>query len=138
VRCSRGEFVIDNFARLDNTDRDDGIIMDNMANDETEFRRTEPSRWFNWTFAAVVVLLNIFPLQGAWQDKSWGALWFALIGAPLLNLVLAFVGVAASAILASMRPQFSVGRHLAVCLGVPAAAVVVDLLVIFSMDLHGC
>ena len=104
---------------------------------------TTQNRWpalagFGVVFITVVVLANLLALGAAWQDKSWGALWIAIVGGPILNGVFALVGLIAMPFLRRQRSQFSVWRHVVLSLGVPIAAIAIDAGVIFSMGLHGC
>jgi hypothetical protein len=93
---------------------------------------------FGWTFLALVAAGNCLILSAAWQDRSWGALWMAVVGGPILNGVLLISGLVAIPFLKRRRAKFSLGRHLALTLGLPIAAVVADFFVILRMGLHGC
>ena len=92
---------------------------------------------FGWVFVCVVVVLNLFALGAAWQDKSYGALAIAILYGPIGNILLALFALVAIPLL-RRKPSFSMARHLAFSCGAPACAIVVDFVVIFSMGLHGC
>ena len=62
----------------------------------------------------------------------------AIVGGPILNGVFLICGLVAIPFLKRQRVCFSVGRHLALTLGVPIASVVADFFIIMTMDLHGC
>ena len=94
--------------------------------------------WFIVAFTSLVVLLNMLVLMAAARDRSWGAIWFGVIGGPVMNGVIALLSLLAIPALKRRRAQFSVWRHVAISLGMPAAAAVVDGVIIFHMDLHGC
>ncbi|HEV7670461.1 MAG TPA: hypothetical protein VGS22_18230 [Thermoanaerobaculia bacterium] len=80
---------------------------------------------------------NSLVLAIAWNDKSRGAFWIAVVGGPILNACLA-LGAAITTLLLKVRyPQFSWMRHLLLSLSLPAAAIFVDGWIITSMDLHG-
>src|SRR5262249_31227564 len=89
--------------------------------------------WFNIGFIAITVLLNLFAVFAAWQDKSWAAMCIGAVGGPLANGVLALMGLIAIPFLRRSRAPFSIKRHLALALGLPMGAAVIDAVVIFSM-----
>ena len=88
-------------------------------------------------FLALVAVGNCFVLSVAWQDKSWAALWMAIVVGPVLNGALLISGLVAIPFLKRRRVSFSLRRHLALTIGVPIAAVVADFVIILSMGLHG-
>ena len=98
----------------------------------------KPYNRFRWIFISVVVVLNLFAIWAAWQDKSWGALGIAYFVGPIANGVLALVSCAAIPFLKRRQPEFSVWRHLVFSFGVPIAAIIIDAAAILSMDLRGC
>ena len=89
---------------------------------------------FVWVFLALVAAGNLLVLSVAWRDRAWGAFYAAIIGGPILNGVLLVVGLIAIPFLRRRRVQFSLGRHLALTLGVPIAAVVADFFIIYNVD----
>jgi hypothetical protein len=93
---------------------------------------------FELVFGALLLVANLVLLAAAWQDKSWGAMVLAVAGGPILNSAFLFSGLLAIPFLKRRRPHFSLGRHLALTLGVPIAAAVVDFFAIMSMGLHAC
>jgi hypothetical protein len=108
----------------------------------TEFVQTkEPVRglgWFLYTFCTIVLLANLLLLLAAYRDSGWGALWLAVVGAPMMNGVAAVMGV-----ITSLLIRRRLGAYFPLALGaslsVPVAAGVFDFLCILSMDhLHGC
>jgi hypothetical protein len=62
----------------------------------------------------------------------------AFVGGPIFNGLLLISGLVAIPFLKRRRVRFSLGRHLALTLGLPIAAVVADAIIILSMGLHGC
>jgi hypothetical protein len=92
---------------------------------------------FGMVFGALLLVGNLLLLAVAWHDKSWGAFWMAFIGGPILNGTFMISGLIAIPFLKRHRRQSSLGRHLALTLGVPIAAVVADFFFIMSMGLHG-
>lgn len=93
---------------------------------------------FGFVFLVLLSVGNLVILIRAWQDRSWGALWLAIIGGPILNGVFLISGLVAIPFLKRFGAQFSLGRHLALTLGAPIAAVAADLFIILSMGLHRC
>lgn len=107
---------------------------DDPIDEETQEGRSA----LGMVFSVLLLVGNLLVLAAAWQDKSWGALWMAIIGSPGLNIILMVLGLTAIPSLKRRDSEFSLGRHLAVTLGLPIAAVVADFLIILSMGLHGC
>jgi hypothetical protein len=93
--------------------------------------------WFGMVFVLVIVLANLIALGAAWQDRSWGALGIALVYSPMFNGMLALIGLVAIPFLRRYRLKFLVWRHVALSLGVPIAAIVIDFIIICSMGIHG-
>jgi hypothetical protein len=87
-------------------------------------------------FGALLLVGNLLLLAAAWQDKGMGAVWMAFIGGSILNATFLISGLIAIPSLKRHRRQFSLGRHLALTLGVPIAAVVADFYIIGSMGSH--
>jgi hypothetical protein len=85
---------------------------------------------FGRVFAALLLVGNLLLLAVAWHDKTWGAFWIAFIGGPILNGMFLIYGLLAISFLKRDRRQFSLGRHLALTLGLPIAAVVADFFII--------
>ena len=105
---------------------------------ETEAGDTLPWRSLFWRgFVVLVILVNAGIVWGAWRDKSWGALWFCFFGGPACNVALAATGLGAIA-MRRRGPGYSLASHLEWALGLPAAAVAIDAVIIFGMPLHGC
>lgn len=102
-----------------------------------ELEPGRPGR-FGWIFVGLSIPANLWLLAAAWRDRSWEALWIAIVGGPLVNAVWLLVGLVAIPFLKRRRAGFALGRHLAFSCGVPIAAVVIDLGLIASMGLHGC
>lgn len=90
-----------------------------------------------WSILGVLLLVvNGFVLAVAAEDRSWGALGMAICVGPIANGVLALVSLCATPWMKSAAG--SPWAHVAFSLGVPAAAIAGDFLLIMTMDLHGC
>jgi hypothetical protein len=88
-------------------------------------------------FLAILLIGNLVLLAVAWQDQSWTALGLLAFGSPSFNGALLAIGLLAIPFRRRDPTQFSLGRHLALTVAAPLAAVAVDAAVILSMDLHG-
>lgn len=93
---------------------------------------------FEVFFGALILAGNVLLLAAAWQDKGLGALLLAIVGSPILNGIFLTFGLVAMPFLKRHRPQFSLGRHLALTVGIPIAAVVVDFFTIKWMGVSVC
>jgi hypothetical protein len=112
--------------------------MHTTSNLSTDIATQKPRHVFGLVFSALLLVGNILVLAAAWQDKSWGALWMAIVGGPILNGTLLISGLVAIPFLKRRRSHFSLARHLPLALGAPVAAAVADFFIIGSMGLHGC
>jgi uncharacterized membrane protein YhaH (DUF805 family) len=103
------------------------------------FRRAgNPSRTFLLWFAAVTVLLCLSAIWFSWQDKSWGAIYIAIVACPTANLVLMFLGTMAAFVVRRLHPEAKLGPMITTVLALPPIGAVVTLIVTFTFDLHGC
>ncbi len=87
--------------------------------------------------AGVVVAVNAALLAAAAADGSWGALRIGILVGPVANAALALVALACTPLLKGGRAGTSAVPHVVLSILLPLAATMVDLLVIFSMDLRG-
>ena len=91
---------------------------------------------FGLVFVCLVIVLNLSAIIIAAEDRSIGALTIAMIWAPAGNLVLALSSLMAIPVLRRRQPMVSLGKHLALSICAPLAAMVTDAVAISSMDLH--
>jgi hypothetical protein len=96
----------------------------------------QPPSQFGGMFVFFVIFLNLLAIIIAATDRSIGALTIAMIWGPAVNVLLALSSLMAIPVLRRRQRMFSPGRHLALSICVPLAAIVTDGVVIFSMDLH--
>jgi hypothetical protein len=106
-----------------------------MSN-EDDSEETGHREFYN-VFVVVIVLVNALALRAAWGDGSWGAIGVAFYYGPLANAALALLGSFAYIPLRGRTP-ITLSSHLALTIGVPLAAVVVDIVAIGFMNLQGC
>jgi len=95
-------------------------------------------RVFNGWFAAVTLAVCLVSVFLAWQDRSWGALYIALLACPVANLVLMVLGSVAAFILRRRHPEAKLGSMLSTVLSLPPIGVLVTVVATFMMPLHGC
>jgi hypothetical protein len=88
---------------------------------------------FGAVFIAVLLVGNLLLLAAEYLDRSWGAVQMVVIVGPMLNVALMISGLVAIPHLKRLRAQFSLGRHLAMTLGLPLAAVAIAYANIISM-----
>lgn len=91
---------------------------------------------FSWAYATVVVLANLVAILAANQERSWGALGFALFFGPIANLLAAASGTAL--LVLKRGPNFSVDGPMVLTWLLPLGFIVVDAAVIFALPSHGC
>ena len=87
-------------------------------------------------FVCFLIVLNLLAIMIAAADRSIVAVTIAIIWAPAGNVVLALGSLMAIPVLRRRQRTFSLGKHLALSICVPLAAIVIDGVVIFSMHLH--
>ncbi len=73
-----------------------------------------------------------------WKDKSWGALYMAVVVCPAANLGLMFLGSIAAVIFKRFNPDAELGSMLGSVLGLPPLGALATAVVIFMMPLQGC
>jgi hypothetical protein len=112
--------------------------MNTTANAADDTGTPRPRVVFGVIFGALLLVGNLLVLAAAWQDKSWGALVMAIVVGPILSGAFLVSGLVAIPFLKRRRVQFSLGRHLALTLGVPIAGVVADFFIIRWMGFHPC
>jgi len=93
-----------------------------------------PARTFNAGFGVLLAVANLGAFAIAFQDKSWGALWVAIIGGPITNAVLLVGGILAAVFLKRRQKQASL---VLIFVG-PIVAALGLLGAILLLDLHGC
>jgi len=83
-------------------------------------------------------LLCLSAIWFSWQDKSWGAIYIAIVACPTANLVLMFLGTMAAFVVRRLHPEAKLGPMITTVLALPPIGAVVTLIVTFTFDLHGC
>ena len=86
---------------------------------------------FALVFSIVAIVLNLFPLVAAWQDKSWGALQTAFIGVPVLNGAIAILDLIPIPF-ERRDSNYSVWFYVAISIGVPFSVAAATVFAIFS------
>ena len=89
------------------------------------------SRFAAW-FISFLAALNLLAIAFAWSDQGWAAISIAYYICPMLNGLLALISLLAIPTLKRRYPAFSLAEHLAVSLGAPAIAIVLDGVIIYS------
>ncbi len=91
-----------------------------------------------WAFLGIVAVVNLVIVGIAAADRSWLAMGMALYIGPATNLVVLLALLVAAL---AMEIDYARSQRLilvAIALGAPIAAVVIDFCVIFSLGLRGC
>ena len=101
---------------------------------DTSTSPLDRSRSFHLVFTGIVLLANLIALAAAWQDRSWGALGIAVVVGPSMNGVLSLLSLLATPALQRTFGPFSVGKHVAISLLLPGAAICLDALAISLVD----
>lgn len=94
-----------------------------------------------WPVAIVSVLilaLNALLVFGAWKDSGWGAVGIAFVLGPGANVGLGLLLLACSRWVKRQMGGASLTPYLLTSIFLPIVASLADLLVISSMNLHGC
>lgn len=74
----------------------------------------------------------------AWTDKSWGALWIAFIGAPVVNVVILIGSLITLSIFRHRNRTMPQGIPMMTAVFAPLTSCIITDIAIFSMGLHGC
>ncbi|TCO87853.1 hypothetical protein EV701_120152 [Chthoniobacter flavus] len=93
---------------------------------------------FRKIFWMAAALLCAGTLLYAWKDHSWGALFMALVGAPLANLILIILGVIGAVILRWKHPSIPAVDLFPTIIVAPLLSAIINLVATFLMPLHGC
>jgi len=99
-------------------------------------RKTEQA--FKAVFAIFPVGLFLVAIVLAAQDRSWGAIFIAVMYSPLANLLLMLLGTFAAFIVRRFNPAVRLGAMMSWVLGLPPFVALATGVVIFMMGLHGC
>lgn len=83
-------------------------------------------------FALVLTTVNLLAIAVAWKSHGWGAVSIAYYVCPALNCVLALIALLAIPSLKRRDRTFSLAEHVAISVGMPAIAIVLDVILIFS------
>ena len=92
---------------------------------------------FFYTVGCALLLVFSACLFFEWADKSWGALQIALLFNPIANAIVAGCGIAGLLII-KRHQNFSVSSGLAMAIGMPVAATLINGVCMLSLGLHGC
>ena len=84
-----------------------------------------------------VLALNAVLVAAAAEDRSWGALGIMILYGPIANGVLMLASLACTP-LARRFSGASATFHVLTSILLPIGAAMVDGVIIFGMDLHGC
>ncbi len=95
-------------------------------------------RVFKGWFAVVTLAVCLVSVFLVWQDRSWGALYIAIIACPVANLVLMVLGSAAAFMVRRRHPETKLGVMLSTVLSLPPLGALVTVVATFMVPLHGC
>lgn len=101
-------------------------------------RVSNPVPMFNAWFSVLVFLLNATAIWLSWEDKSWGALYIAIIACPVANLILMLLGTLAALIVKKLNTHAKLVQMLPVVVGLPLFGAAATLVTTFTLELHGC
>lgn len=91
------------------------------------------SRWV----LAVSLLLFVITTTLCWQDKSWGALWIAIVVCPTACLGLMLLGLVAAVVLHVRRPEVRYAYLMPSLFAYPPLSAGATMAATFMMGLHG-
>ena len=94
-------------------------------------------RWAAAVVAVLVIAVNVWLVAQAAEDQSHGAIAIAFVGGPAANALMLLVALAATPLLRRLLRASSMGLYVAVAIGLPLVATLIDFVVIFAMPLHG-
>jgi ABC-type transport system involved in cytochrome c biogenesis permease component len=95
-------------------------------------------RVFNIWFAVVSLCVCLVAIVLAWLDKSWGALYIAIVACPMANLVLMILGTISAFIVKRFNPRTKLSSMLVLVLCLPPLGALATAAAVFRMPLHGC
>ena len=109
--------------------------MHNAADTPKNAATPNPRDVFKYVFLSLVLVGNLLVLAAAWQGGGERA-WHRCFGWP--DFQWRILDFRTGRVSLSQAPQsaFSLGRHLALTIGVPIGAVVADFFIIMSVGLH--
>lgn len=98
-------------------------------------KNAPPAPRFDFAFMAALLVANIVAFTVAFQDKSWTALWVAIFGGPVMNLLFIAFGL-----LSAWLVERKMGRKASIelVISAPIAAGLGLSIAIFCLDLRGC
>jgi hypothetical protein len=88
-----------------------------------------------WTLCFITACVAIWL---GWNDKSWGALWIAFIGAPIANGMIMFGSLICLSICRRRNSAVPRSAPMTAAFFGPLISSGSIIFCIFSMDLHGC
>lgn len=91
-----------------------------------------------WVVVFVTLIVNAYLLFVARADQSWGALFILILVAPIANVSIMVVSLLWQFVVRIQAQGASMYYYGQACLGAPILAMIVDVVAIFSMDVHGC
>jgi hypothetical protein len=94
--------------------------------------------WFLLCYHVAAILLAGTAIWWASEDKSWGAVWIAFIGAPIANGSLMVLGVVLGWMIRKNSPAHrKMPLYFPIVLA-PVLGIIMTFVAILCMELHGC
>ena len=95
-----------------------------------------PPLKYNRIFLFVVTIANLIAIACA-SSGGWAAIGMITIYGPMANVTLSVISLLLTNSLRENNPDLSLGKHILVSVGVPMAAIVIDVLIIAIMGVPG-
>jgi len=96
------------------------------------------SRKFLWSYLIVSLLVCLSLTYVSWMDKSWGAMWIAIVGSPIANLVLMILGFSTATTIHRHNPLVKVRRLRLAVFAFPVIGALSTFVATFMLGLRGC
>lgn len=103
-----------------------------------DFAARRTAAKFSRCVLAASLLLFVITTTLCWQDRSWGALWFAIAVCPSASLGLMVLGMIAAVILHLRQPEVRYGYLMPSLFAYPPLSAGATIAATFMMGLHGC
>lgn len=98
--------------------------------------RRVAAKFSRWVLAASL-LLFVITTTLCWQDKSWGALWIAIVVCPPASLGLMLLGLVAAVVLHLRYPEVRYAYLMPSLFACPPLSAGATMAATFMMGLHG-